>query len=129
MNIEEYLEEKDYIDRWHPTGSRFICDPPVMNTDIDYLCFCTDNQYTFKLQFEGWSFTNPNNSGKYEGCERHFDTFRRNEYNLIITKDFDFYCRFAYATHVAKKQNLTNKQDRINLFQEILYGRMRNEES
>lgn len=123
MNIEEYLEEKDYIDRWHPTGSRFICDPPVMDTDIDYVCLSRGTIYQTELFLDGWTLTNPDDEGKYEGMERHFDTYRRNEYNLILTKDFDFYCRFAYATHVAKKQNLTNKQDRIDLFQEILYGR------
>jgi len=123
MNIEEYLEGLSYIDNWHPTGSRYICDPPVMDTDIDYVCYCNGTVYQVKLFLDGWTLTNQDDEGKYEGTERWFDTYRKDEYNLIITQNFDFFCRFTHATYVAKQRNLTNKQDRIALFQEILYGR------
>lgn len=122
MNIEDYLNSKDYIDLWNATGSRFICDPPVMDTDIDYVCLSRGTVHQIYLPCDGWTLTNPDDEGKYEGMERHFDTYRKGEYNLIVTQSIRFYCDFVTATYVAKERNLTDKQDRIALFQKILYG-------
>lgn len=101
------------------TGSRAICDPPPMDTDEDYVlldkndCFQTLLTMGFKLTSEP----------EYEGGS-WFSTWRMDEYNLIVTNDRIFYNRFVAATLLAKQRNLLIKDDRIELFKEILYGRV-----
>ena len=42
--------------------------------------------------------------------------------NYIFTDDAEFYDRYVAATLLAKKYNLLNKVDRIQLFHTVLYG-------
>ena len=42
--------------------------------------------------------------------------------NYIFTDDAEFYDRYVAATLLAKKYNLLNKPDRIQLFHAVLYG-------
>jgi hypothetical protein len=46
----------------------------------------------------------------------------RDDVNLIATSDGDFFRRFLAATQVCIRLNLMNKEDRIALFQAVLYG-------
>lgn len=115
MNIEEELN--GMFLNWHPTGSNYICNPPVTDTDIDFVCF----DFFVNPWQKQWTLTNADEDGMYEGCERMFDTFRKGKYNLIVAKTVDFYNKFVQATEAAKILNLTDKQDRIDLFQKVLY--------
>lgn len=101
---------------WHPTGSRFTCNPPVMNTDEDYVCLMTDESVLLDLGF----MCTTEDDGTYEMSE--FSTWRYKHFNLVVTGDLPFYEKFVEATMEAKRQNLLKKADRIKLFQKILYG-------
>jgi len=113
------------FDKWHPTGSHYICNPPVTDTDIDFICFTNDIGQTLEMLVNGgWNHTNLDDVDKYRGMEKEFLTFRRDNYNLIVTEIKSFYDSFVYATEEAKKQNILDKQKRIHLFRYFLYGEM-----
>lgn len=99
------------------TGSRVICNPPVIDTDEDYIVYDPTEQFCQGLYGMGIDATN----GEYLGPAQ-FVTFRVGQVNFIVTHDYPFYKKFCKATKEATSLNLTNKQDRINLFQKILYG-------
>ena len=111
----------------HPTGSRFICDPPVMDTDDDWIILVEDLEYAkYKASRLDWIYSG---AGYYrEGNEEPelgpFVSMRHAEgnSNYIFTEDAEFYDRYVAATLLAKKYNLLNKPDRIQLFHAVLYG-------
>ena len=108
---------------WSPVGSRHTCSPPPTNTDNDTLCWVEDARLFAEIA-ESHGFVaghcgsdpsdNPNNAP--------FLSLRQGDENLIVTEDYVFYRRFVAATAVAKSLNLMAKQDRIDLFQAVLYG-------
>ena len=101
---------------YFPTGSNYICNPPVTDTDIDYMYFvysieeCTD-----WLEENGWKKCG-SNGYKQLG----WISYRKGKYNLILTDDMNHYNKFEAATELAKKRNLTRKADRIALFNTII---------
>lgn len=101
---------------WHPTGSRFTCDPPVMNTDEDYVCLMTDEEVLSDLGF----VCTTQDDDTYEMSD--FSTWRHKHYNLVVTGSLAFYEKFVEATKEAKSKNILDKGSRIRLFQKILYG-------
>lgn len=121
-NMEDVLNH--IFDRWHPTGSHYICNPPVTDTDIDFVCLTYDWLQTFEMLLSGgWKHTNPDIEGRYVGINQNdFSTFRRGKYNLIVTELNSFFHAFVYATEEAKKKNILDKQERIKLFRHHLYG-------
>lgn len=96
-----------------PTGSRVICDPPVMDTDIDYvICGPVD------LEKHGFRYTNDND--EYEDTD--FETYRNGDLNVIKVDNGSSFAAWEWATRAAKSMNLTDKGDRISFFQGCLYG-------
>lgn len=98
------------------TGSSYICNPPVTDTDIDFVIYSQDwdklhdwcEKNAFKTNFEDY------------GIEA-FRSYKRGVLNLIVTEDPIFYKRFVKATEIAKKLNLLDKQQRITLFDFVMY--------
>jgi predicted nucleotidyltransferase len=54
--------------------------------------------------------------------EEQFVSFRKDKVNIIATQSDIFYNRFLIATDLAKLFNLEKRDDRIELFQYVLYG-------
>ena len=110
-----------------PVGSRITCDPPVMNTDIDYLLLVRDDKWgAFREHLDYiWSLdgSDIHPSQDITAAEDRFQSYSYGSVNLIITLSRAFYDRFLAATSVAKRFNLLGKADRIALFQAVLYGR------
>lgn len=103
---------------WHKTGSNYICNPPVTNTDVDYIILVGDWELAHQWMLENDFVTCGEDS--YGG--NLFEAFRKGNLNYIITYDLVFYDRFCAATELAKLKNLKYKSDRIALFKSILYG-------
>lgn len=97
------------------TGSRVICDPPVMDTDIDIVVLDLRG-----FPFEEHGFECTNMSDEYD--ETKFDTYRQGEVNLIVVNDWGQFKAWRVATESAKSMNLKNKDERISHFQGVLYG-------
>lgn len=95
------------------TGSRVVCDPPVMDTDVDIVVY----DEIGRLSMRSWAEATTDSD--YGGGVR---TFRQGEVNLIITDDADVFKRWKIATQIAKRLNLKSKPERIALFQGVLYN-------
>lgn len=97
----------------YPTGSRYICDPPRLGTDIDFLIYCkTDlDQRLFDAGYVKSEFNN------YLGVPSadDFNAWRKGKVNLIVTRKRAFADTFTAATHWCKKRNLCVKIIRVSV--------------
>lgn len=103
-----------------PTGSRVICNPPPLDTDEDWLVL-VPRDISAEMQDAGFSqdgspefYTGNDNGG--------FRSWRRGDLNIVTTESEEFYQLFETATMLAKRFNLQDKNDRVALFQAILYN-------
>ena len=109
--FEGYVTEFEYV------GSRVTCNPAPSSTDEDILIYSEDSKTLIGNCIEqGFIGT-----GSYVGSE--FVSLLQGTVNLIITDKKEFFDKFMLATHVCKSLNLLDKQDRITVFQAILYGK------
>ena len=104
----------------HPTGSSYICNPPVTNTDVDRI-YLVDSCDDVMSEMDGWDF---NCSPDEYPATMQFYSFKKEEdgatLNALITPDEKYYNQFVLATEVAKKMNLLKKEDRVLLFTAML---------
>jgi hypothetical protein len=108
-------------------GSRITCSPAPEDTDQDVLVLVAKAQLldcVFELQDVGFSLdgSRPDDLQKHLESAESFSSFKQGDLNLILTSDERFFRRFMAATSVAKHLNLLEKEDRIALFQAVLYG-------
>lgn len=110
---------------FHPTGSRYICEPPVMDTDEDYVVLVKDiRSFLDVLVDGGWSINDDNDEYDHEVFnEVKFSTARKGDLNLVIYESAIGYAAFVEATKVCKTLNLTDKDDRVMVFQAVCMGR------
>jgi hypothetical protein len=118
---------KDYS----ATGSRVICDPPVEDTDEDYVVLVRSMGEFEKLVLaDGWTKSMgeayratvrhaPNEPWGAESSVNIFASYRKGDINLIVTHNVAFFRRYRYATQIATALNLREKEDRITLFNMI----------
>lgn len=104
-----------------PVGSRVTCDPPPMDTDEDFLVL-VNRLETAEAGLKALGFESSiADRHEYDGAEGSFVSYRRGDTNLLVTTSDTFHDAFLAASHVAKKLNLLRKEDRILLFQAVLY--------
>lgn len=99
-----------------PTGSNYICNPPVTDTDIDEMFLVRSIDHAMDvLESNGWKLC-----GNEEGYgDTQWLAFRKGKYNALITSSTTYFNNFLKATEEAKKRNLLDKKDRIALFNEM----------
>lgn len=103
------------------TGSSVICNPPVTDTDIDFMIYCKNTKPLINYLVEtGWELCGDEEYGNEE--DSNFVAYRKDNLNYIITNDTDHYSKFEQATKLATKLNLLDKQQRIDLFHYICEG-------
>ena len=93
-----------------------------MNTDIDFVIY-TEEKYNLHVHLvntEDFKSTSPDEG--YGENYRPITTYRKGNFNLIVTDDSSFFDKFKIATEVAKKLNLKEKEQRVALFQYIVDG-------
>ena len=99
-----------------PTGSNYICNPPVTDTDIDEMFYVYSLEETKEILLnEGWK-----EGGIGEYAIGDWAAFRKDKNNALITDNKHHYDKFEAATELAKKRNLLNKEDRVKLFHTIV---------
>lgn len=100
------------------TGSYHMCDPAIVDTDIDYLVLTINHEMlSLQLMNEGFVVEGDNSYGESE-----FESYRRGNMNILVNTDKQFFSKWQDATRLCTKLNLSEKKDRIALFQYILYG-------
>lgn len=93
----------------HPCGSRYVCDPAVMNTDIDFLIY---NKTGCSAVLAVAGYKRSSDEMKYAD-EKQFKTYRKGWVNLIVTQSLTFATGFHTATYICKRWNVLNKDKRI----------------
>lgn len=119
--IEAVISELGELFENFPTGSRVTCNPPVMNTDRDIIFLVDNNHEKATDIITKHQLYRSIEGGDYEDMDLHFSAWQLHDLNLIICNDQKFFERFRIATKLAKQFNLLKKEDRIALFQSILY--------
>jgi hypothetical protein len=126
---------QDEIDSWvrvypdvflegSPTGSRYICSPPPMDTDDDVVFLVSDLDIVHGI-LEANHMRIPQEAGASMGDHEVWRSYRGQalwnaHHNFIVTTDVNHYDRFCMATQISKALNLLNKDDRIRMFETIL---------
>jgi len=113
-----------------PCGSRVTCNPPVLDTDADYLVFvCPTFEKSANNCLSDLVKYFDQNGFIWEGSEHYqdmsensFTSWRKDNINLIVTKNYNFCKNHINATALCKALNLLDKRDRVTVFQAILYG-------
>jgi hypothetical protein len=120
-----FLEDLDCCIEVLPTGSRFVCDPPVTDTDVDYVVLVgAITEALGDLQWNDWNTNEPDDSYEHQGNrEVPFATARKGNINLIIYEDVKGYEAFTHATAICALLNLTDKWERKMLFRAICGNR------
>lgn len=109
----------------YASGSAVICNPPVLNSDKDFIICATNPRLLIEFLVKNNFEVSLNNDGKYKfNPDDGITCLRRDEVNLVVTVSRDFYLKFVEATDLAKKLNLLEKSQRIALFQYVLYGNL-----
>lgn len=120
--IKHWLDIKGQK-KYFPTGSRIICDPPVLDTDIDYVILVENKNKFEKEIFQiGFRDSSHNTLCNYLNIKSEFNSYKRDQINLIITESESFYNKFFTFTNEARLRNLTKKSDRVALCKSFLYG-------
>lgn len=107
-----------------PCGSRVTCYPAPYQSDYDFLCFLPnpDNMEFLFNRLSSLGFTSEGEDYEMEGELEAFKSWRdSNNVNLIVTYNYEFYKNHLNATALCTALNLMNKEDRIILFEAVLY--------
>lgn len=104
-----------------PAGSRYVCNPPVMHTDVDFLIYVPN----IKTTNTEWLLT----CCKYKEslmsdyrmtfATKPITCFRRGVVNLIVTWNEDYYRGFRTATHICKRFNVRHKMERVTVHEAL----------
>lgn len=107
----------------YPCGSRVTCDPPPEDTDEDWLILFYDQTHLLDALDRLVNSLGFTNESDFRYGSRVFYSVRRDELNLLLTADPEFYARHRRATALCKLLNIANKEDRVAVFQVILYDK------
>jgi hypothetical protein len=129
MNVYEEVTKGTFLEAAR-TGSRYICNPPVLDTDDDYIVLVDNLEQSLEkfLYKEGWKRSGSegySTDGEWESIKKTIDG---TVVNLIMTDNENYFNRFVHATETAKKLNLLEKADRIVLFKAIVSDMPNHEE-
>lgn len=117
--------------RIEAVGSRVTCTPPPTDTDQDFLVLAKDGESFYAIMQEldadyymkgGSDIMNAEDEmasfGEWGSYKKVVDGV---EVNYIVCESQWFFDGFMLATEVAKQCNLLRKQDRVDLFQCVMY--------
>lgn len=106
----------------NPCGSRWTNNPFRADSDQEYLV-----EWCSPRRGDVWGYLASHwwvcSSDSYDlEVKRGFTSWRRGNLNIILTQDGEFARRHRAGTGVLKHLNLPSKEDRIMVFQAVLYG-------
>jgi hypothetical protein len=103
----------------YPNGSRYVCDPPVLTTDIDFLVYTKDNIHN-RLITLGYRHTSREDSYfQHSNAKEPINCYRKGKINLVVTDCPDFTQKHRIATHICLTQNFKHKFDRIVVYEGV----------
>ncbi len=100
-------------------GSKHTVNPPPKDSDVDYLIL-TSNIKGLGGALSDSGFKNESTLAEYQGLN-HFESYRKELMNLIVTDSKFFFYKFMTATYICKLFNTQPRSRRIRIFQAVLY--------
>ena len=125
MNLIDHISIP--MDLWsgiYHTGSSAICNPPVLDTDIDFIVCAKDEDKLHSFLVKNGFVQSIQDEEEYDLEGEGFSSYRKENINLIVTVNYEWYLKWTNATILAKKLNLQKKEDRITLFKYVLYDEL-----
>lgn len=114
-------ELKDVVQDAFAGGSRIICEPAPMDTDLDIVVLIDSPKAVVELVGMGYLYHHESQVA-YVGQKDPDDAFvslRKGEVNLIVVWSRTGFERWRLYTEAATRLNLLNKSDRVKLAQVI----------
>jgi len=106
----------------YQTGSSVICNPPVLDTDEDYVIYTNKESQLRKWLLANGVTQSCEDKEEYDLESEAMDCYRKDNINLIVVYNKTTHSKWVVATKLARKLNLLKKEQRITLFKYILYG-------
>jgi len=104
---------------FYPFGSRYVCTPPALTTDVDFMVYSQED-ITAKLVGYGYK-----KSEAFENCYsdvgggNEFSSWRKGVVNLVLVSTRSFLDKNITATHICKTKNLRRKYHRIVVYEAL----------
>lgn len=121
-------EEQDVLDHFTQqgylhfrTGSREICDPPVLTTDVDWVVLIEDDPHKLKVTALMLLAGLGAKPGK-EGYEPDSANLYVGDVNVIVLSTKEQFAKWYVATAAAKQMNLLLRSDRVDVFNAVCRG-------
>lgn len=112
LKLEDNLFPDSFV--FQATGSRFTCNPPVLDTDEDWICYISkdskgvERHWMVQEMLENEGFATSEDQENYPDCL----SYRKDNINIIVVFDEWLYRNWVKATEVCKYLNLLKKEDR-----------------
>lgn len=107
---------------YYPVGSAHVCEPPVDNTDVDWLVLFESKTLLIdninNMMSFGWRV-----SGDYPldtSPTQMWYSLKKGNLNLIVTYSSDRFLRFVAAAALCKAENFTDKNQRIMIHNALI---------
>ena len=121
-------EEQDVLDHFTQqgylhfrTGSREICDPPVLTTDVDWVVLIEDDPIKIKVSAL-MMLTGLAAKSVKEGYEPDSANLYVGDVNVIVLSTKEQFAKWYIATAAAKQMNLLLRRDRVDVFNAVCRG-------
>lgn len=104
------------------TGSRIVPGGWLAGSDWDYLVAVEPKNIlavNHLLKDKGYKLEGQES---YPDQTSHFKSWRKDDFNFLVSDNAEFIKRHRQATQVIKEAKITNKAERIAIFKRILYG-------
>ena len=113
--VQSFLDAFEHAVTEHRrVGSRETCDPAPVGSDEDWLVLlsCGIERVDAEncLDLNGWV---RGGSLPRDGEPGEFSSFKKDDLNIILTHDPEFYHRFIVGTSICKRLNLMDRDDRV----------------
>lgn len=117
--VLEHFREQGYLH--FRTGSREICDPPVLTTDADWVVLIEDDPLKVKV-CALMMMTGLAAKSVKEGYEPDSANLCVGDVNVIVLSTKEQFAKWYVATAAAKQMNLLLRSDRVDLFNAVCRG-------
>jgi hypothetical protein len=122
--VEHYEAIKNAGGYLWPVGSRTIDGAAQHDSDYDFLFLSKDR---IPDVFDKLGYDLLSGGAHYDPSEGRFNSWRLGFVNFIATDEIEFVKRFLVANEAAKRMSLKSRNDRVTLFQAVLYCRVADE--
>lgn len=102
------------------TGSSVVCDPPVLDTDVDIVILVPKGTSELELLSVGYTPCSTYELDPTLSDNEGFRAYRKGKINLIVVTDPYQFDSWKLATEWATKLNLLNKDARVQFFHIVL---------